>query len=48
MSWSPNQIFFTDFFMERFLMRKNDFENQNFVIFAKVVHYFGKSDNDVI
>jgi hypothetical protein len=29
-------------------MLKNDFENQNFEIFAKVVHTFGKSDNDII
>ena len=29
-------------------MLKNDFENQNFEIFAKVVHNFGKSDDDII
>ena len=37
--------------MERFnqfLMLKNDFENQNFEIFAKVVYNFGKSDDDII
>ena len=28
-------------------MPKNDFENQNFEIFAKVVHNFGKSDYDI-
>ena len=27
---------------------ENDFENQNFEIFAKVVHNFGKSDDDII
>ena len=51
MSWSPNQIFLTELFMERFdqfLMRKNDFENQYFEIFANVVHNFGKSDDDII
>ena len=38
-------------FLERFnqsLMLKKNFENQNFEIFAKVVHNFGKSDNDTI
>ena len=37
--------------MERFgqfLMLKNDFENQNFDVFKKVVHNFGKSDDDII
>ena len=29
-------------------MLKNDFENQNFEIFAKVVHNFGKFDDDMI
>ena len=29
-------------------MLKNDFENQNFEIFDKVVHNFGKSDDDII
>ena len=29
-------------------MLKNDFENQNFVIFAKVVHNFGKSNDEII
>ena len=29
-------------------MLKNDFENQNFEIFAKLVHNFGKSDDDII
>ena len=29
-------------------MLKNDFENQNFDIFDKVVHTFGKSDDDII
>ena len=28
-------------------MLKNDFENQNFEIFAEVVHNFGKSDDDI-
>ena len=29
-------------------MLKNDFENQNFDIFDKDVHTFGKSDDDII
>ena len=29
-------------------MLKNDFENKNFEIFAKVVHNFGKSEDDII
>ena len=29
-------------------MLKNDFENQNVDIFDKVVHNFGKSDDDII
>ena len=39
------------FFLERFdqfLMLKNDFENQNFVIFDKVVHNFGKTGDEII
>jgi hypothetical protein len=50
-SWSLNQIVFIESFLERldqFLMLKNYFENQNFVIFAKVVHNFGKSDTGII
>ena len=31
-----------------FFNTENDFENQNFEIFDKVVHNFGKSDNGVI
>ena len=37
--------------MERFnqfLMQKKDFESQNFAIFDKVGHNFGKSDEDMI
>ena len=37
--------------MERFnqfLMEKKDFESQNFAIFDKVGHNFGKSDEDMI
>ena len=29
-------------------MLKNNFENQNFEIFANVAHNFGKSDDDII
>ena len=29
-------------------MPKNDFENRNFEIFVKVVHNFGKSEDDII
>ena len=29
-------------------MLKNDFEILNFEIFDKIVHNFGKSDNDMI
>ena len=29
------------------LMLKNDLESQNFAIFDKVVHNFGKSDEDM-
>jgi len=46
-SWSSNQIFFTYFFLERFdqiRTLKNDFETQNFEIFDRVVHNFGKPD----
>ena len=32
----------------QFLMLKNDLENQNPIIFAKVVHNFGKFDDDII
>ena len=31
-----------------FLMRKKDFESQNFVIFEEVVHNFGRTDDDII
>ena len=31
-----------------FLMLKYDFNYQNFDIFAKVVHNFGESDDDII
>ena len=51
-SWSPNQIFFTEFFflerLDQFETLKNDFEIQNFEIFDKVVHNFGKSDDFII
>ena len=50
-SWSPSQIFFIEFFLERFdqfLTQKNDFESTNFAMFEKVVHNFGKSDDDMI
>ena len=33
---------------DQFLMQKKDFQSQNFVIFDKVVHKFGKSDEDMI
>ena len=33
---------------DQFFMLKNDFENQNFEIFSKVVHNFGKSYDDNI
>ena len=29
-------------------MLKNDFENQNFEIFAKVVHNVGKSEDEIV
>ena len=50
-SWSLDQIFFKEFFLERFnqfLTQKNDFESTNFDMFEKVVHNFGQSDNDMI
>ena len=50
-SWSPNQTFFTEFFLERFdqfQTLKNDFETQNFEIFDKVVHNFGKPGKVII
>ena len=51
MSWSHNQIFFTERFTERFHQfktLKKDFETQNFDIFDKVVHNFGKSEDVII
>ena len=45
-NYSSQNFFFERF--DQFLMLKNDFENQNFVIFANVVHNFGKSDDDII
>ena len=43
--WSPNQIFFIEFFFperfNQFLTQKNDFESKDFEIFEKVVHNFG-------
>ena len=33
--------------LNQFLMLKNYFETQNFEIFAKVVHNFVKSDDDI-
>ena len=50
-NWSPNQIFFTEFFSERFdqfQTLENDFESTIFAIFAEVVHNFGKSDDVII
>ena len=41
---SSSQIFLERF--DQFLMLKN--ENQNFVIFAKVAHNFGESDDDIM
>ena len=44
-------IFFKEKKMDRFdqfLTLKNDFENQNFEMFEKVAHNFGKSDGDII
>ena len=29
-------------------IKKKGFENQNFEVFAKVVHNFGKSDDDIM
>ena len=29
-------------------MPKNDFERTNFANFEEVVHYFGRSDDDII
>ena len=46
-SWSPNQIFFTNFFFWKVSM-KNDFETQNFEIFDEVVHNFGKPDKVIM
>ena len=50
-SWSPNQIFFTEFSFGKIrpiLDTENDFETQNFEIFEKVVHNFGKPDEVII
>ena len=50
-SWSSNQIFFIEFFFERFdqfLTQKNDFESMNFEMFEEIVHNFGKSDDEMI
>jgi hypothetical protein len=41
---------YKNFFGERFNQfstLKNDFENQNFEMFEKVVHIFGNSDGDI-
>ena len=50
--WSPSKIFFTEKKnSERFrwfLMPKNDFESTNFSNFEKVLHNFGRSDDDTI
>ena len=46
-SWSPSPISFKDSFLERFRQfstLKNDFENQTFQMFVKVVHNFAMSD----
>ena len=32
---------------DQFSTLKNDFENQNFEMFEKVVHNFGTSDSDI-
>ena len=49
---SPSQIFFIEyFFLERFnqfLTRKNEFDDTNFEMFEEVVHYFDKSDDDML
>ena len=42
-----SKIFFWEK-LEQFSTLKNDFENQNFEMFEEVVHYFGKSDGDII
>ena len=34
--------------MNQFLTQKNDFETMNFDMFERVVHNFGKSDDDII
>ena len=34
--------------VDQFSILKNDFENQKFEMFEKVVHSFGKSDSDII
>ena len=50
-SWSSNQIFFTEKNWEGFnqsFILKNDFESQNFAIFEEVVHNYGRSDDDMI
>jgi hypothetical protein len=50
-SWSPSPIFFIKKKLEgfnQFSTLENDFENQNFEMFDKVVTNFGKSDDDLI
>ena len=49
--WSPNLNSSKNLFLERldqFSTMKNDFENQNFEMFEKNVHNFGKSDSDIV
>ena len=46
-SWSPNQIFFTNFFFGK-IQPILDTQTQNFEIFHKIVHDFGKPDEVVI
>ena len=50
-SWSPSQIFIMEHFFGKIrpiFDAENDSENQNFEIFAKVGHNFGKSEDGII
>ena len=42
LAWSLSQLFFKKI---PFLTLKNDFENQNFVIFEEANNLFGRSDD---
>ena len=44
--YSSQNFFFKRF--DQFSTLKNDFESHNFEIFDKVVHNFGKCDDDII